>query len=115
MTRAELCALAWDAAPRALREEIEHFRDNVDREDDGVPYDTISALWDAEQAAEDFGNRRIITACRRVFIALGCYRVMTPEEISETWVSRGTAWAFALDGKKWTDADDCPAPQFVTE
>lgn len=114
MTRAELCALAWETATPALREEIEHFRDNVDREDDGIPYDTISALWDAESFAEEYRDRRILTACRRVFIALGCYRVMTAEEIAETWVSRGTPWSFALDGKKWTEVDDFPAPQFVT-
>ena len=81
-----------------LREEIDH-QMTVERE---YEYDELDALFDTEDNAEGWGKRNLLTACRRLLIEIGFYRVMPQSEIANTWVSGGTKWDFRLDGQPYT-------------
>lgn len=113
--RSALIAIVEAWASTALQSELAYHRDDVAREDDDeVPYDTLSALFDVEERAEDAGDRKLLTAARDALIAVGFYRVMPAEEIAATQVSRGTPWAFKRSGVAYTTDEIASRWQFPT-
>ena len=60
--------------------------------------DLVDAVEQAERYAEDTGDRRMLLRVRRMLIAAGYYRPMSPEEIERTQVTSGSVWAFRLGG-----------------
>lgn len=80
---------------------------SIDREYD---YDEIFAALDIQELAEgwirdnpkDKWPRKVLAGAREALIAIGFYRVMSQEEIENTWSSSGTVWIFKKDGKAYT-------------
>lgn len=89
------------ASPELL-EEIQYFLD-LDCEEGEDGYTFVSAWNTVLGRADDpdFYNAKFLKNVRRVGIALGVYREISDAELSRTYVSRGKAYDFALDGKKY--------------
>jgi hypothetical protein len=97
MDRAAMNALVMATPLRAFREELEFQLWGVDGRE--YAYDPVFALFDIEERNEGAdGNRTLLREARRLLIAIGFYRPMTEADIRNTWVSRGTKWAFKMDG-----------------
>lgn len=85
---------------RALNHEVRHFL-SID-DDEGRPHDYYDAIDQAHNLAHDVNDRKVLTAARRVLIAVGVYRVITEEEIRRTvTMGRGRKYDFQLDGVKY--------------
>lgn len=104
MTRDQINKLILaTSSPNLLGEVLYRVHDIGDRE---YPYDELAALFDIEDREEGpEGNRTLLRQSREMLVAVGFYRPMPVEEIGNTIVSRGTAWAFKLKGVAYT-ADD---------
>lgn len=83
----------------ALYDEIE-YRIELQK-DEGHKLDYYTALNDAEQMAEDYQDRALLTAARKALIKLGVYRAMTETQLANTFTSGGKNYAFKMDGKKY--------------
>lgn len=81
-------------------------------EDRDYPYDEVCAVLDIEdryESALSYLNyeprsevekewRHLLNEARSILIELGFYRVLTQEEIDNTWSSSGARWAFKRKG-----------------
>ncbi len=101
-----------------LQSEVDYHLNSVDREDDddgeGV-YDKVSALFDVYERAEQYSNRKLVSACRDILIEVGFYRVMSPEEIANTFFSHGPVWSFKRSGVAYTTDYKVHAWQFALD
>ena len=102
MNRTDMITLIEQVGTPELWSEIRYHCDDIEREEDGVTFDELSAIFDVEERAEEWKNRGLLTACRRTLIAIGFYRVMTDHEVANTITTSGTVWAFKLDGVPYT-------------
>lgn len=110
MTRDEMNTLVLASTNKEFLSEVRNLLDIEDRED---PYDAVSALFDAEDRAQGWivdanspDARKVLAGAREVLIAIGFYRVMTQEEIDNTFVSSGRSkWDFKLKGVPYTSDD----------
>lgn len=69
---------------KRLNNDVEYYLDIDD--DEERPQDVYEAVIQAEEFAEEHGDRPVLLAARRVLIALGVYARMTLEEIDSTTV-----------------------------
>lgn len=106
MTRNEMNLLIRNWPDVNLREEVSYHVHSVDRE---YPYDEVCAILDIEERYEEALRyereasvkkecRHLLNEARSVLIELGYYRVLTQEEIDNTWSSSGVKWAFKRNG-----------------
>jgi hypothetical protein len=108
LTRAQMIEIVRAVDHPALRYEIAH-QMSVERE---YFYDEVAAVFDAEERATTWfyeGNasaRSLQTAARKVLVSIGFYRVMTSEEVENTYTSDGRSpWSFKLAGVPYTHDD----------
>lgn len=110
MTRDEMNKLVLTSTNKEFLSEVRNLLDVDDRE---YAYDAVSAAFDAEDRAEGWivdGNspdaRKVRAGAREALIAIGFYRVMTQDEIDNTFVSSGRSkWNFKLKGVPYTSDD----------
>lgn len=114
MTREDMIEKIRAIADPEFKSEIAHHM-GIDREDDdGITYDEVSALFDIEQRCEDWladattaterkWPNHLLKIARAVMIEIGFYRVMSQDEIDNTYTSSGLKpWAFKLNGSAYT-------------
>ena len=83
----------------------------IDREPEDWPngYTLLDALKDLVDRCEannwEDGSKPLRRNIRSLQVAIGMYREITQEEIART-VSTGKAWAFVLNGRKYTYNDN---------
>lgn len=121
MTRDEMNQAVLSVDDEEFQSEIRYFRDDIDREDeDGIGYDTVSALFDLEDQLErgdwGCGRRRLLTLCRKTLITIGFYRVMPQDEIDSTFSSAGgPVWCFKLNKVAYTTNHNVESWQFPAQ
>jgi len=95
--------------------EVEHHVNGID--DREYAYDEVSALFDIyDLAVNETKDRHMIQLCRKLLIAAGFYRVMTQDEIDNTFRSNGgKVYDFVLAGLKYTTDETTEAWQWPPE
>lgn len=111
MTRQEMIEIIKSFDDANFQSEIRHYMSIEDRE---YAYDEVCAVFDVEEACEEFlkdrsadkasakETRATLKFARRALIAIGFYRVMPQEEIDNTWSSSGYIWNFKEKGVAYT-------------
>jgi len=101
-------------ASKELNDEVE-FLTETQRESEGGETDLYTALQDAEQKAENDGDRKLLKAARQAQIELGVYAPVTDEQLANTQTTGKNKFAFQLGGVKYDFVGHPSAIEVVDE